>query len=214
MNRRHPLSSAALSLTAALFLAGCGSGGDDTGKEPPAAGATASRAPASSSSDPAPKMSLPADLKATFEDAEVSGDEAAALRDAENYARAILHGIAAQDPKAAPVHHYSVPGSKAEEYAEFQIEKHAEAGFTLTGERTHSRATAEPKAGGVVVTFCSDETRIRGRSEEGEPITFYEPGDPKNLWFWTIDMVNSEKDEKLWRAKNTEVESGATEQCG
>ncbi|MGV9657146.1 hypothetical protein ACWDR5_09225 [Streptomyces koyangensis] len=214
MNRRRPLSAAALSLTAALFLPGCGSGGDDTGKGSPAGGATASREPASPTAAPAPEMSLPADLKATFEDAEVSGDEAAALRDAENYARAILHGIAAQDPKAAPVHHYSVPGSKAEEYAEFQIEKHAEAGFTLTGERTHSRATAEPKADGVVVTFCSDETRIRGRSEEGDPITFFEPGDPKNVWFWTIDMVKSEKDEELWRAENTEVESGATEQCG
>ncbi|MCF3125419.1 hypothetical protein IPZ68_37850 [Streptomyces arenae] len=236
MKRRRVLPAATVSLTVAtaLLLTGCGGDDGDSGdgaKERTPQGS--SRADGAGDGDgdgdgrggdsAAPKldrpaMNFPSDIKLTFEKAELSDPtEAAALKDAENYARSTVYGIVKQDPENAAYKFYSVPKSPAREYGKYQIGKHASGDLSLAGERRHSDAKVRPEAGGsgkgFVVTFCSDESRIKGKDLKSGRTFSFEPG-PQNQWFWTIDMVPSKEKDKagLWLANRVEVKTKAA-QC-
>ncbi|MFD5025026.1 hypothetical protein [Streptomyces sp. NPDC058373] len=176
--------------------------------------------PETSTPPPGPEMKLPADLKVTFEKTTLKDpDQAAALRDAQLYAKSTVVGIAEQDPKSKAARYYSVPGSQAEEYAQYRIGVYAQEGLTMVGERRHSRAEVRPADGkkdgkdGYTVTFCSDESKVAGKHiGSGETFTT-DPG-PMNLWHWTLDMVPSPKVDGLWLTKKAIVKGRASAECG
>ncbi|MFD5185314.1 hypothetical protein ACFWMQ_22475 [Streptomyces sp. NPDC058372] len=179
--------------------------------------------PETSTPPPGPEMKLPADLKVTFEKTTLKDpDQAAALRDARLYAKSTVVGIAEQDPKSKAARYYSVPGSQAEEYAQYRIGVYAQEGLTMVGERRHSRAEVRPADGkkdgkdgkdGYTVTFCSDESKVAGKHiGSGETFTT-DPG-PMNLWHWTLDMVPSPKVDGLWLTKKAIVKGRASAECG
>ncbi|MEV5979852.1 hypothetical protein [Streptomyces sp. NPDC052114] len=232
MKRRRVLPAATVSLTAATALLLTGCGGDDGDS---ADGAKGRESQGSSRADgdgsgggggsaapevDRPAMHFPSDIKLTFEKTELSDPkEAAALKDAENYARSTVYGIVKQDPENAAYKFYSVPKSPAREYGKYQIGKHASGDLSLAGQRRHSDAKVRPEGPegsggrkGFVVTFCSDENGIKGKDlKSGETFSF-EPG-PQNKWFWTIDMVPSKDKAGLWLANRVDVKTKAA-QCG
>ncbi|MBF4138132.1 hypothetical protein [Streptomyces albidoflavus] len=206
---------------ASVLLAGCGEAadsGDDKGSAP--AGGTSTKAtpsPEPSTPPPGPEMKLPSNLKVTFEETPLEdADEAAALRDAQLYATSTVFGIAEQDPKSKAPRYYSVPGSQAEEYAQYRIGVYAQEGLTMVGERRHSRAEVRPADGkkdGYTVTFCSDESKVAGK-HIGSGETFPSDPGPMNLWHWTLDMVPSPKIDGLWLTKKAIVKGQASAECG
>ena len=164
---------------------------------------------------PGPEMKLPADLKVTFEETKLKDpDQAAALRDAQLYAKSTVFGIAEQDPESEAYGYYAVTGSQAEKYAKARIGVYVDGGLTIAGERQHSRAEVRPgKKDGYVVTFCSDESKVKGKHEaSGETFTG-DPG-PTNLWHWTLDMVPSPKIDGLWLTQEAIVKGRASAECG
>ncbi|MEV6190567.1 hypothetical protein ACIP28_07610 [Streptomyces albidoflavus] len=199
-----------------VLLAGCG-GAAGTGEDKASARTSAAPSPEASTPPPGPEMKLPADLKVSFEKTTLKDpEEAAALRDAQLYAKSTVVGIAEQNPKAKAPRYYSVPGSQAEEYAQYRIGVYAQEGLTMVGERRHSRAEVLPADGkpdGYVVTYCSDESKVAGKHiASGEEFPS-DPG-PTNLWHWTLDMVPSPKVDGLWLAKKVIVKGRASAECG
>ncbi|MEU6768938.1 hypothetical protein ABZ916_41295 [Streptomyces sp. NPDC046853] len=232
MNRSRVLPLAAVSLTtaAALLLTGCG--GDDSGSadksKDKAAGSDAKKQESAGAetggadgADQAPEvdrpaMKFPKDMNMIFEKTKLSDpDQAAALNDAENYARSTVYGIIKQDPEDAAYKFYSEPKSPAAKYAKYQIDKHASGDLSLSGERRHSDAKVQPakgggKKGGFVVTFCSDDSKIKGKDLQSGTTFPFEPG-LQNFWLWTVDMVPSKSTEGLWVAHDVVVKDKAKE---
>ncbi|MCX4665214.1 hypothetical protein OG453_00750 [Streptomyces sp. NBC_01381] len=223
MNRSRVLPAAvSLTAAAALLLTGCGGDDGDSGKDKAAGGADAKKSASPSpkkSEAPAierPAMKFPSDVRLVFEKSELTDpDQAAALNDAQNYARSTVYGIVKQDPENAAYKFYSEPGSDAREYAKSQIRNHSSADFSVTGERSHSDAKVQPGGGadkkGMVVTFCSDESKMSGKDLRTKEKIPFEPG-PKNYWFWRIEMVPSKSTDGLWLAQKAKVKDEA-EQC-
>ncbi|MFE6161944.1 hypothetical protein ACFQ7F_23880 [Streptomyces sp. NPDC056486] len=220
MNRSRALPLAAVSLTAAaaLILTGCG-GDDDGGSGDKSKAAKKQEAPGEQANEAAPEidrpvMKFPKDMKLLFEKTKLSDpDQAAALNDAENYARSTVHGIIKQDPEDAAYKFYSEPKSPAAKYAKYQIDKHASGDLSLSGERRHSDAKVQPgkgKKGGLVVTFCSDDSKIKGKDLQSGKTFSFEPG-LQNYWLWTVDMVPSKSTEGLWVAHDVAVKDKAKE---
>ncbi|MFG2500119.1 hypothetical protein ACGFSB_18150 [Streptomyces sp. NPDC048441] len=224
MNRSRVLPGAvSLTAAAALLLTGCG--GDDSdssgkGKASGGADAEKSASPSAKRSEaPAierPAMKFPSDVRLVFEKNELSDpDQAAALNDAQNYARSTVYGIVEQDPENSAYKFYSEAGSDAREYAKSQIRNHSSADFSVAGERSHSDAKVQPGEGadkkGMVVTFCSDESKMSGKDLRTKEKIPFEPG-PKNYWLWRIEMVPSKSTDGLWLAQKAKVEDEAA-QC-
>ncbi|MGW9657805.1 hypothetical protein ACWHAG_20710 [Streptomyces albidoflavus] len=213
--RVRPLSIACLAGVSVL-LVGCG-GPAGSGEDKASARTSAAPSPETPTPPPGPEMKLPANLKVTFEKTKLDDpEEAAALRDAQLYAKSTVFGIAEQDPKSKAARYYSVPGSQAEEYAQYRIGVYAQEGLTMVGERRHSRAEVRPADGkkdGYTVTFCSDESRVTGKHIASGDTFPSDPG-PMNLWHWTLDMVPSPKVDDLWLTKKAIVKGRASAECG
>ncbi|MEV0111986.1 hypothetical protein AB0H77_01840 [Streptomyces sp. NPDC050844] len=223
MNRSRVLPAAvSLAAAAALLLTGCGGDDGDSGEDKAAGSESAekSASPSAKKSEaPAierPAMKFPSDVRLVFEKSELTDPEqAAALNDAQNYARSTVYGIVEQDPENAAYKFYSEAGSDAREYAKSQIRNHSSADFSVTGERSHSDAKVQPGGGsdkkGMVVTFCSDESKMSGKDLRTKEKIPFEPG-PKNYWFWRIEMVPSKSTDGLWVAQKAKVKDEAA-QC-
>ncbi|NDZ77983.1 hypothetical protein G3I19_05460 [Streptomyces sp. SID10853] len=139
MNRSHVLPAVvSLTAAAALLLTGCGGGskGSDNDK---GAGAddggtkkTAAPSKPEASNAPAidrPDVSLPGDVKFVFTTPRLKDPvRTAALGDAENFIRAVEHGIVKQNKNDPAYKFYSEFQSPAQEYARDQITQHADAG--------------------------------------------------------------------------------------
>ncbi|MCH5676100.1 hypothetical protein [Streptomyces gilvus] len=159
---RHALTTttAALTVAAALLLTGCGGNdksssddikGADTGSSSPSASASASDANA-------PDVSVPSDFHLVF-DFETPSDakQAAALAGAENFIRALKHGIAQQDPNDPAYQYYS--NGQAAQYAKSQIQAWVKGSWTVTGTDKYYDANVTSLSGGKreLVTFCRNQ---------------------------------------------------------
>ncbi|MET7509552.1 hypothetical protein [Streptomyces albidoflavus] len=130
-----PPDDLAPAVTAAVVLTGCGGGQaePDDGEESGAAASAGAR----------PGLDLPDDVELSFaSDTPSDARHAAALGDAENYLRALAHGIVAQAPEDDAYRFYSE--GQAARYAEEQIRQWVDGEWTATGkDRYHRAKTAD-----------------------------------------------------------------------
>ncbi|MFF2847188.1 hypothetical protein ACFVT5_12715 [Streptomyces sp. NPDC058001] len=166
MNRRSTLLTVATLTTAAtLALSACG--GDDKAPDDKISGAETSAkesaTPSTSASEPAgagrPDITLPGDLKLTFEGAK-TGDAVkdAVLADNEQRMRAVDAAITGTDAKGEALAFYNT--GKALEAALDWVGQFKKANATMTGEaRYYDRTVTLKGKTSAVLTFCADESK-------------------------------------------------------
>ncbi|WP_406136457.1 hypothetical protein [Streptomyces sp. NBC_01089] len=224
MNRSRVLPAAvSFAAAAALLLTGCGGGGKGSGNDKvegaDAGGAKKTAAPSKSEASKAPAVdrpdvSLPGDVKFIFTTPHLKDPvQTAALGDAENFIRAIEHGIVKQNKNDPAYKFYSEFQSPAQEYARDQITQHADAGMTVTGERKYYDPKVQSVEGkkSVVVTFCSDGSKLYSKKVTSGQVTRTTKS-VKDFYFWQIGMSAADGVHGLWRAKEIKVQ-GEAAQC-
>ncbi|MCX5050292.1 hypothetical protein [Streptomyces sp. NBC_00474] len=217
--RALPTTAAALTAAAALLLTGCGGGdksssgdikGADTGNGSPSASASAS---ASAVAD-RPDVSLPKDLKLVFDfDTPSDTDRVAALGDAENYIRAINHGVTQQDPNDPAYQYYSA--GDAARYANSQIKTYVKGGWTLTGtDRYYQAETSDGGASKSVkltrVTFCENQAKAYGKEVKSGKVLYTKESLGSYLKFNIL--MASTKASPVWKAQSVTV-TGKAKEC-
>ncbi|WP_328331780.1 MULTISPECIES: hypothetical protein [unclassified Streptomyces] len=224
MNRSRVLPAAvSFAAAAALLLTGCGGGDKGSGNDKIAGADGGEAKKTAAPSKPAtskvpgidrPDVRLPGDVKFVFPVSHLSDpDQAAALGDAENFIRAIEHGIVKQDKNDAAYKFYSEFQSPAQEYARDQIAQHVEAGMTVTGERKYYESKVQSVDGKktAVVTFCSDGSKLYSKNVKSGDVTRTTKS-VKDFYFWQIGMSAADGVNGLWRAKEIKVQAEAA-QC-
>ncbi|MEV0218418.1 hypothetical protein [Streptomyces sp. NPDC050704] len=216
---RHTVTTAAaaFAVTSALLLTACGGGDDsssddikgadkDASSSSPSASASASKASADQ-----PDLSLPKDLDLVFDfDKPSDAKHAAALADAQNYIRALKHGIAQQDPDDPAYQFYS--GGPAAQYAKSQIEAWTKGGWTVNGtDRYYDEDVTTLNDGkGVLVTFCRNQAKFYSKEIKTGKI-LYTKENLDSYQTWRLLMVPPSGSSKVWKAGNTEVVGKAKE---
>jgi hypothetical protein len=214
---RHALTTtaAAFSAAAALLLTGCGGGdksspddikGADTGSSSPSASASASAAAGG------PDLSLPKDFKLTFAfDQSSDAKHAAALVDAQNYIRALKHGIAQQDPNDPAYQYYSL--NQAAQYAQSQIEAWKKGGYTVYGTDKYYDDDVTTLGGGqgVLVTFCRNQAKSFSKVIKTGKVLYNEES-LDSYQKYSLRMVPPSGSAKAWKAFTIEV-IGKAKEC-
>jgi hypothetical protein len=209
-------TAAAFAATAVLLLTACGGSGDDKSSDDIKGADSVSASPSASASGTAgadrPDVSVPKDLKLVF-DFERPSDvkHAAALSDAENYIRALKHGIAKQDPNDPAYRFYS--GAQASQYAKSQIEAWAKGGWTVYGTDKYydEDVTTMSDGKGVLVSFCRNQAKFYGKEiKTGRVLRTKESLDSYQAW--RMLMVPPSGSSQVWKAGNVEIR-GKAEEC-
>ncbi|WP_405671009.1 hypothetical protein [Streptomyces sp. NBC_01530] len=212
---RRTLTTAAASLTAAaaLLLTACGgsdksSSGDIKGAD---TGAGSPSASASTSDAGAPDVSVPSDFHFVF-DFEVPSDtkEASALSDAENYIRALKHGISKQDPNDPAYQYYSK--GQAAQYAKSQIQAWVKGHWTVTGTDKYYAAGVTTLSGGKreLVTFCRNQGKSYSKEIKSGKI-LYTAVNADSYVKYQLLMRPPTGSSKAWKASVVEVKGKAKE---
>ncbi|MEW2566652.1 hypothetical protein [Streptomyces sp. NPDC047070] len=167
MNRR-PTLLAAITLTAAaaLTLSACGGDSDseDEGKGKAAGADTGTEKSASPTAGAAdvvgrPEITLPSDLKLTFE-TKKTGDAVkdAVLADNAERMRAVDAAITGTDPDGEALAYYNT--GKAREAALTWVKQFEDANASLTGEARYYDRNVTLKSGTTaLLSFCADESK-------------------------------------------------------
>lgn len=210
---RHTVTTAAVfAATAALLLTACGGGDDSSTDDIKGADEGASASPSTSKSDPGqPELSLPKGLNLVFDfDKPSDAKHAAALTDAENYIRALDHGIAQQDPDD-PAYKYYSDGAAAQ-YAKAQIQTWVKGGWTVTGTDKYYDAETNTLNDGkrVLVTFCRDQGKFYGKEiKTGK--TLYTKQSASSFQRFTMLMFPPADSARVWKTRVIEVKGKAKE---
>jgi hypothetical protein len=157
-------------------------------------------------------VSVPKDLKLVFDfDKPSDAKQAAALSDAENYIRALKHGIAAQDPDDPAYRFYSV--AQASQYAKSQIEAWVKGGYTVYGTDKYydDEVAAMSNGKGVVVSFCRNQAKSYSKSIKTGKVHYTEENADSYQKFRLL-MVPPSGDSEVWKAATTEV-LGKAKEC-
>jgi hypothetical protein len=209
-------TTAALAATAALLLTACGEGGDDKSSDDVKGADSGTKSPSASASDSAgvdrPDVSVPKDLKLVFDfDKPSDAKHAAALADAENYVKAMYHGIAAQDPNDPAYQFYS--DGQAEQYVKSQIQTWVKGGWTPTGTDQYYDAETTTLTGGkrVLVTFCENQGKAYSKDIKTDKILRTEENLDSYLKHRLL-MVPSSGSPQVWKVQVTEV-IGKAKEC-
>ncbi|WP_327695366.1 hypothetical protein [Streptomyces sp. NBC_00459] len=207
-----------LTATAALLLTGCGGGGDDStpddikGADSGASSPSASASATTEGDAGAPDLSVPADVKLVFDfDAPSDAKHAAALADAENYIRALAHGIVKQDPDDPAYQYYS--GDQAAQYAKSQIQAWVKGGWTPTGTDRYHSSDVTTLSGGkrVLVTFCENQAKFYSKEiKSGKVIRTEENLD--SYLKYSLLMLPPSGSSQVWKAQVVEVK-GKVQEC-
>ncbi|MEU4484096.1 hypothetical protein AB0H94_04240 [Streptomyces purpurascens] len=203
--------------TAALLLTACGGGGDDKPSgDIKGAADGASRSPSASASGPAeadrPDVSVPKDLKLVFDfDQPSDAKHAEALADAENYIRALKHGIAEQDVNDPAYRFYS--GAQASQYAKSQIASWVKGGWTVTGTDKYYDEDITPlnDSKSLLVSFCRNQAKFYGREIKSKKVLYTEES-LDSYQSWKLLMIPPSGSSKVWKTGNVEV-IGKAKQC-
>jgi len=212
---RRTLTSTAAALTtaAALLLTGCGGGdksssddikGADTGSGSPSASASAADANA-------PDVSVPSDFHLVFDfDAPSDAKQAAALSDAENYIRALKHGIVQQDPNDPAYQYYS--SGQAAQYAKSQIQAWVKGSWTVTGTDKYYDADVTALSGGKreLVAFCRNQGKSYSKEIKGGKILYTDENLDSYVKYQLL-MFPPTGSSKAWKASVVEVKGKAKE---
>ncbi|MEW2118490.1 hypothetical protein AB0945_25540 [Streptomyces sp. NPDC005474] len=206
-----------LTATTALLLAGCGGGGGDSSAGDIKGAGSGASSPSAAASVPgsggagAPDVSVPEDVKLVFDfDAPSDANSAAALANAENYMRALTHGMAQQDPEDPAYKYYSE--GLAAKYAKTQIQTMVKGGWTVNGTDEYYNAKATKLTNkNIVVTFCRNQAKFFGKEVKTgkilrtqESLASYEK--------YTLLMNPPSSSSKTWKAMVIEV-VGKSEEC-
>ncbi|MEU6255298.1 hypothetical protein [Streptomyces sp. NPDC047043] len=103
---------------------------------------------------------MPKDLNLVFDfDQPSDPKHAAALADAQNYVKAMFHGITAQDPNDPAYQFYS--DGQASQYVKSQIQTWTKGNWAPTGTDKYYDAETTTLSGGkrVLVTFCENQAK-------------------------------------------------------
>jgi hypothetical protein len=209
-------TAAAFTATAALLLTACGGGGDDKSSDDIKGADSGAKSPSASASDAAgvdrPDVSVPKDLKLVFDFDEPSdAKHAAALADAENYVKAMYHGIAAQDPNDPAYQFYS--DGQAEKYVKSQIQTWVKGGWAPTGTDQYYDAETTTLTGGkrVLVTFCENQGKAYSKDVKTGKILRGEENLDSYLKHRLL-MVPSSGSPQVWKVQVIEV-IGKAKEC-
>jgi hypothetical protein len=222
VKRRSLPVAAALMATAAQLLTACGSEDDKSGDndkiagvgqgaETPKESASASGAPAGDKPDGV-DVSLPSDMDLVFDWDKPKGEnEAAAMKDAANYLRAIYRGVEERTAKDAAVTAYATGDGL--HYAQVQINEWLKGGWTATGTLRHYDATTRsaPNGKSVEVAFCADSGNFYGREIKTNKVLKTEPS-IADFDYFKIVMTKFPTGTDLWQASKVFVETKA-EKC-
>lgn len=215
--RALPVTAAAFAVSAALLLSACG-GGDDSSSDDIKGADTASGSPSASASASAktpadaPDISVPKDLDLVFDFDEPSdAKHAGALAGAQNYIRALDHGIDQQDPNDPAYQYYSL--DQAATYAKSQIESWKKGGWTVTGTDKYYDEEVTTLSGGqgVLVKFCRNQAKFYGKEiKTGK--TLYTEENLESYQTFRLRMIPPSGSSEVWRAFTVEV-IGKAKEC-
>ncbi|MEU5341012.1 hypothetical protein AB0H18_09270 [Streptomyces sp. NPDC020766] len=213
MARRTVTTAAALAATAAILLTACG-GGDDSssdGIKGADKGSSSPSASASATASGSPDISVPDDLDLVFDfDQPSDAKHAAALTDAQNYLRALNHGLAEQAPDDPAYQYYSA--GQAAQYAKQQIQTWVKGGWTPTGtDKFYDEDVNTLSDGkGVLVRFCENQAKYYGKEiKTGK--TLYTKESLKSYLKYSVLMLPPSGSSKVWKASIIEVVGKAKE---
>ncbi|OUD03448.1 hypothetical protein CA983_09670 [Streptomyces swartbergensis] len=198
------------------MLTACGGGGDDKSSDDIKGADSGTKSPSASASGSAevdrPDVSVPKDLKLVFDFDEPSdAKHAAALADAENYVKAMYHGIAAQDPNDPAYQFYS--DGQAEQYVKSQIQTWVKGGWAPTGTDQYYDAETTTLTGGkrVLVTFCENQGKAYSKDIKTDKILRTEENADSYLKHRLL-MVPSSDSPQVWKVQVIEV-IGKAKEC-
>lgn len=216
MARRTPIITV-LAVSAGLLLTACGgSNSSDSSSDKIKGAVDGPKNPLASASSAAtgdgrPDVSVPADLHLNFDfDKPSDPKHAAALADAENYIRALDHGIAKQDPEDPAYKFYSL-GSSAR-YAKSQIQAWVKGGWTVTGTDKYFKADTTSIGGGkqVLVTFCRNQGKFFSKSVKTGKVDRNEENLDSYQKFSLL--MNSSVNSQVWKTQLIQVQ-GRVKEC-
>ncbi|MCX4882851.1 hypothetical protein [Streptomyces sp. NBC_00847] len=206
-------TAAALTAAAALLLTGCGGSdksssddikGADTGSGSPSASASTSDAGA-------PDISVPSDFHLVFDfDVPSDAKQASALSDAQNYIRALKHGISKQDPNDPAYQYYST--GQAAQYSKSQIQAWVKGHWTVTGTDKYYDANVTSLSGGKreLVTFCRNQAKSYSKEIKSGKI-LYTGENADSYVKYQLLMYPPTGSAKAWKASLVEVKGKAKE---
>ncbi|MFF4250949.1 hypothetical protein ACFY1L_07065 [Streptomyces sp. NPDC001663] len=205
-------TAAAFTVAAALLLTGCGGDksssddikGADTGSGSPSASASAAAADA-------PDVSVPSDFHLVFDfDVPSDAKQASALSDAENYIRALKHGISKQDPNDPAYQYYS--NGQAAQYAKSQIQAWVKGHWTVTGTDKYYDANVTTLSSGKreLVTFCRNQGKSFSKEIKSGKILYTEENADSYVKYQLL-MYPPAGSSKAWKASVVEVKERAKE---
>ncbi|WP_227025866.1 hypothetical protein [Streptomyces fodineus] len=201
-----------MTATAALLLTACGGGGGGrTDGIKGADGGSSSPSSSATTGGDGPDVSVPKDLNLVFDFTKPSdAKQAAALTDAENYIRALKHGIVKQDPNDPAYQYYS--GGQAAQYAKSQIQAWVKGGWTATGTDKYYDAKATTMSGGkrVLVAFCRNQAKFYGKEIKTGKI-LYTKESLGSYEKFSLLMFPPSGSSDAWRAQVAEVVGNAKE---
>lgn len=166
----------------------------------------------SASAEARPGLDLPGDVQLSFaSDAPSDARQAAALADAENYLRALAHGIVAQDPEDDAYRFYSE--GQGARYAEEQIQQWVGGGWTATGkDRYYRTETADVgDSQGVLVTMCRNQAGYFGKNVRTGEVERTEES-LKSYQKFSLLMRPVKGGEPHWAVQRIEVQ-GEVKEC-
>ncbi|MFC4464970.1 hypothetical protein ACFPH6_10515 [Streptomyces xiangluensis] len=212
MKRRSLPVAAALAATAALLLTACGSGDDSSKDNDKIAGADTgdtktSASPSASASDDAerPAMTLPDDIKETFENWK-TGDATkdAILADAGRAQTAVTHAVVKGDPEDPALSFYqagtALPGSQD------WVKSVIDSGSTFTGEVRYYAPDISVLGKNLAgVAFCSDESKAFNKNRETNKVDKTPVSNDSYVLYSTRLEKN---DQGVWQTTKLESERG------
>jgi hypothetical protein len=206
---------AALTATATLLLTACDANDDTPPDDIKGADRGASAGPSASAPTSAdskgPDLSLPKDVDLVFDfDKPSDAKHEAALADAQNYLRAMYHGIVARDPDDPAYRYYS--GGQAAQYVKSQIQAAVKGGWTPSGTEEYYDEDVTTLSDGerTLVTFCSNQSKIFSKDVKSGQINRTEESLSSYLKFRLL-MLPPSGSSQVWKAQVSEVVSKAKE---
>ncbi|MEU0640106.1 hypothetical protein ABZ338_28230 [Streptomyces albidoflavus] len=209
---RRTLPLAALTAAAALTLTACGGSGEPDDIKGAGGSASAGASDKGEEKDGRPSLKLPEDVQLAFESTPPSDSgHAAALADAENYIRALAHGIVEQDPEDKAHQFYSE--GAARQYAKEQIQQWVDGEWTATGKDRYYRAeTADVgKSKGVLVTMCRNQAEYFGKNIKTGKVERTEES-IKSYQKFSLLMRPAQGADEHWVVQQIEVQ-GEVQEC-
>jgi len=212
---RRALTTTAATLTAAatLLLTACGGGGKSSSGDIKGAdtGSGSPSASASTSDAGAPDVSVPRDFHLAFDfDVPSDAKQASALSDAENYIRALKHGISKQDPNDPAYQYYS--NGQAAQYAKSQIQAWVKGSWTVTGTDKYYDAAVTTLSGGKreLVSFCRNQAKSYSKEIKTGKV-LYTGANADSYVKYQLLMYPPTGSSKAWKASVVEVKEKAKE---